>query len=154
MKKAIVLAVGVLAALLLSGCSAVYDTNTDSKKADVLRIAGFTFGLADSGRISNDDSLTKRNIGSYTDNKDIIGIFSEDYYTNTTVLLDNDTVLIERDVIFQGAKGYIVTRNDKSLGSRSTLTVPLGYDGNSVTVTGEADLDCDGVKVYSYSAGL
>jgi len=154
MKKAIVLAVGVLAALLLSGCSAVYDTYTDSEKADVLRIAGFTFGLADSGRISTDGSVTKRSIVNYTDNNDIVGIFNDDYYTNTTVLLDNDTVLVERDVIFQSAKGYLVTRNDKSLGSPSIITVPLGYDGNRVAVTGEVDFGCDGVKVYSYSAGL
>lgn len=154
MKKAIVLAVGVLAALLLSGCSAVYDTYTDSEKADVLKIAGFTFGLADSGRISTDGSVTERNIGSYTDNGKIAAIFSDGYYTNTTVLLDNDTVLIERDVIFQSAKGYVVTRNGKSLDSPTTLTVPLGYDGNRVTVTGEVDFGCDGVKVYSYSAGL
>ncbi|MDO4862952.1 MAG: hypothetical protein Q4A05_02180 [Ruminococcus sp.] len=153
MKRAKLLAVGALAALLLSGCSPAYDTYESSEKADVLRIAGFTFGLADSGRLSADGSVTERNIGKYTDNKRIIAIYNDDWNTNTTVLLDNDTVLIEREVIFQGAKGYVVTRNDKSIDS-PTLTVPLGYDGNRVGVTGEADFGCDGVKVYSYSAGL
>ena len=136
-------------ALLMFGCTVAGE---ESEYDDVLAIADFNFALADSNKLSTRGVISRDNIKDYTSDEDIIAFYSDDYYTNKTLLIDKDTVLIEREPIFQSVKGYVVSRGEKSL-ANTTLEPVFGYATNSTHLDSEIKTDRDDLKLYSYMAG-
>lgn len=70
----------------------------------------------------------------------------QDYYA---LILDDDTVMIHTESLFQSVYGYVVT--DQELNVPQVIDVPtyLYYDGNSILVDSIGE---DGI--YKYSAGV
>ena len=71
----------------------------------------------------------------------------QDYFA---IVLDDNTVMIGTDVLFQSVKGYVVT--DQEFDQYQVLDVPsyLNYDGNTIRL----QIIEDETGIYSYSAGL
>ena len=70
----------------------------------------------------------------------------QDYYA---LILDDDTVMIHTESLFQSVYGYVVT--DQELNVPQVIDVPsnLYYDGDSILVDSIGE---DGI--YKYSAGV
>lgn len=86
-----------------------------------------------------DDSEFRRAINKYEE--------VQDYFA---IVLDDNTVMIQTDVLFQSVKGYVVT--DQEFDQYQVLDVPsyLNYDGDTIRL----QIIEDETGIYSYSAGL
>ena len=62
-------------------------------------------------------------------------------------MIDNNVVIIVTDIVFQGAKGFIVSNEELN----GVLEVPgLGFDADRLNIISKIE----GNNIYSFSAGL
>ena len=95
-------------------------------------------------------------------NEEINGIFDDENYCYYKLTMNDDnTVIIQKDVIFQSVVGYVATKND-ALNTRKTdgienpvMDVPssLGYDSDLIVIA-EYIGEIDEWNLYSYRAGM
>ena len=142
-----IVTVAIFLCVLFSSCRYRID---DEKRVDV---------ISDIAEIVN-DNYTSENIEtplyiSITEIDELTGKNSdlhraiERYYDVQhyhVYLLDNDTVLISTDVVFQQIEGYVIS--DEEL--EGTLTVPgLSFDSDRITITDRIENS----NIYSFRAG-
>lgn len=144
-----------------SGCGEYSKVDVSDKYADVIAITEYTEKQYNSGKLQLGRVIWRKNLDSFEEDEKISEIFSGDYYFYKSDMHDEDTVIIQRDVIFQSVIGYIATKKD-ALDTvpdeiykypRLNISPSLGYDENAVWVESYLG-DFEEWHLYRYNAGL
>lgn len=126
-----------------------YSQNTVNFRSQKLTTIGeYMFDKLHDGEFDTDIHLNKRELLEQIDN-------NPDAYNAVRYLdfddiefLDEHTVLITEEVIFQSVRGYLITDGQKSYPNGFLELPGSGYDGSGIYV----DVGSD--NIYSWSAGL
>ena len=147
--------------LLTTGCTDYADQDSSDRYSDIVQIATYTKNQYDSYKLQSNEIITSDTLKNYEIDSEIAEIFeSEDYFYKST-MVDTNTVLIQKNVIFQSVTGYIATKNEKLNTTKNEhyrnpiLNIPssLGYDGDSVMIEDELGEYAEW-HLYYYHAGL
>lgn len=129
------------------------------KYSDIIELATFTMNQYNAGKLDIGNVIYDINIDEFEADSNISELFSSHEYFYKTIMKDENTVIVQKNVIFQSIIGYVVT-TEKSLdtyeyGRFPCLNIPsaLGYDGDSVSIDGYIG-ECDNLFLYSFVAGL
>ena len=151
-------------ALSISSCSTdPISMHTDSynkeKYFDILELANFAKDRYDVGQLEIGTVIRSNDHEKFELDADIAEIFSNHSYRLT--MRDENTVIIQTDLVFHSAHGYVVT-SEKSLDTyqidgkgdpRLDIPAGMGYDGCKIRIERyEGELDC--LYLYYYNAGL
>ena len=117
---------------VVSGIAEIVNDNYSSENVET----PYWISIDEIDELADKDSYLHKAIEKYDDVKN--------YHI---YLLDNETVLVVTDVIFQQVEGYVVSEEELE----GTLTVPgLGFDSDRVSIferIGDSN-------IYSFTAGL
>ena len=160
----------LLCIFILSGCCAP-DSNSESVSTSdsntgryhsLIKLASYAKSQYDKGTIQSGYVIKKENLDDLEKNEEINSIFDDENYCYYRLTMNDDnTVIIQKDAIFQSVVGYAVTKND-TLSTRKTegienpvMDVPssLGYDSDLIVIAKYIG-DFDAWKLYSYRAGM
>ena len=152
--------------LSISSCSTdPKSTNTESnnteKYSDIIALANLAKNRYDAGQLEIGTVIRSNFPEDYEAYPDIAEIFSSDSRFYKVTMRDENTVIVQTNVIFQSAYGYLVT-SEKSLDTYQPdesrypkLDIPdiMHYDGSFISVEKYIG-ELDGLNLYYYSAGL
>ena len=149
--------------LSISSCGAdPISLHTDSynaeKYSDIIALANFAKDKYDAGQLEIGNVLRSHFPKDFGSDPDITEIISNHSYKLT--MRDENTVIIQTNVVFHMAFGYVVT-SEKSLdtyqpdGRYPRLDIPagMGYDGSNVSIE-RYEGELDGLYLYYFNAGL
>lgn len=159
--KKVIFIVFMSALFLMTGCTDYSEHGSADRYNDIIKIATYTKNQYDSYKLQANAIITSDTLKNYENDSEIAELFATDNCFYKSTMIDTNTVLIQKNVVFQSVTGYIATKsetldttkneNDKN----PVLDIPsfLGYDGNLVTI--EDDLgEYDEWHLYYYIAGL
>ena len=168
--RGLMIITSLLCIFTLSGCyapdsdfesSSTSNYNT-SKYESITKIAAYAKSQYDKGTIQLGYVINKERLDDLEKNDEINGIFDDENYCYYKLTMNDDnTVIIQKDVIFQSVVGYVATKND-ALNTRKTegienpvMDVPssLGYDSDLIVIA-EYIGEIDEWNLYSYRAGM
>lgn len=138
-----------------------YNDYNDDKYSDIIALANYTKDKYDAGQLEVGTVIRSNFPKDYEAYPDIAEIFSSNSRFYKVTMRDENTVIVQTNVIFQSAHGYLVT-SEKSLdtylpdGSRyPKLDIPdvMHYDGSFISIEKYIG-ELDGLNLYYYSAGL
>lgn len=147
--------------MMLTACTGSHDNNLSDQYDDIMRIAIYTKNQYDSHTLQLEKKITRDNLDSFEKDENVSEILSDDEYYYMSAMMDEDTVIIHQNSIFQSATGYVATTKESldtldEDGYRDPLlNVPacLGYDNDRITI--EKYLGAfEDWHLYRYSAGL
>ena len=164
LRKLFITVMALCLTLIISSCSTdPISLHTDSynaeKYSDIMALRNFAKDKYDAGQLEIGTVIRSNSPKDYESDPDIAEIFSNHSYKLT--MSDENTVIIQTDVVFHSAHGYLVT-SEKSLdtyqpdGSRfPKLDIPdvMHYDGSSIYIERYIG-ELDGLHLYYYNAGL
>ena len=151
--------------LSITSCSAdPISMHTDSynkeKYSDILELANFAKDRYDVGQFEIGTVIRSNDLEKFELDADIAKIFSNHSYKLT--MRDENTVIIQTDLVFHSAHGYVVT-SEKSLDTyqkidgkgdpRLDIPAGMGYDGCEIRIV-RYEGELDGLYLYYYDAGL
>lgn len=151
--------------LSISSCSAdPISLHTDSynteKYSDIIALANYAKDKYDAGQLEVGNILRSSDPKDFGSDPDISEIISNHSYKLT--VRDENTVIIQTDVVFHMAFGYVVTSEksldtyQSSIGKRyPRLDIPagMGYDDSNVSIE-RYEGELDGLYLYYFNAGL
>ncbi len=159
----------VSALTVLAGCNNITDVsevngtlNEDTGKySDVIEIAEFTKRQYDTYNFQTEMLITADNIETFEESSNITDVFSSDTHYYKSAIQDGDTVVIQENIVFQSAKGYIATKkNSLETYSKDNYKEPVfdvatafGYDADTVSVIKKLG-EYDDWNLYYFVAGL
>lgn len=119
----------------IAGCS--NSNNYD----DITTISTYTKKQYDSGKLTLNTIIKNDSIDNYENDKTVSELFSNTYFSYKSVMHDEETVIIQKNVIFQSVTGYVTTKKnlDTILEERfrypiMNVTESLGYDNDIIMV--------------------
>lgn len=142
--------------------SSDYSKNSDiSQYNDITSISTYIKEQFDAGALQIETMVTNDNINDFEENERISEIFSNDQYFYKALMIDDNTTIVQKNVIFQSATGYIATKNEMldtvedERYKNPILNIPssFGYDGNILSVDDYLG-EFEEWHLYIYSAGL
>lgn len=172
MKHRLIFLILLLCIFVLCGCYAS-DTSYESSLSpnsnigrydSIIKMASFAKSQNDKGSLQLGYVIKKDNLEDLVREKDeeIISIFDDENYCYYKLSMkDDNTVIIQKAVIFQSVVGYVATKNDtlntrKAEGFEDPVTdapSQLGYDSDLIVIDGYIG-EFDGWNLYSYGAGM
>lgn len=151
--------------LIISSCgtdpiSMHTESNNTEKYSDIIALANFAKDKYNVGQLEIGTVISSSFPEDYEAYPDIAEIFSSDSRFYKVTMRDENTVIVQTNVIFQSAHGYLVT-SEKSLdtyqpdGRYPKLDIPdvMHYDGSLIYIERYIG-ELDGLYLYYYSAGL
>ena len=126
-----------------------YSQNTVNFRSQKLTTIGeYMFDRLHDGDFDTDIHLNKRELLEQIDNNP--DAYNAVRYSDFEDIefLDEHTVMITEEVIFQSVRGYLITDGQKSYPNGFLELPGSGYDGSGIYVDGGSD------NIYSWSAGL
>ncbi len=147
MKKIFLYILLILSTTILIGCTATENSSENKSYSDIIKITEFTYNS------ETEKIITADNIREFNTDSDIIDIFKSDTYYYKSTMQNENTVVIQENVIFQSAKGYIATKDDKFNSPTLDVSTAFGYDGNIVTILKYLG-EYNDWHLYSFDAGL
>ena len=143
----------IIPVLCLSLCSCMRTGLSDDEKCRVVcEIAEICLEQYSDGNLEKETDIRMDQIQSWTDpDSKIRDALKKDknvkyYYA---VVLDEGTVMVGTDSLFQSASGYLITNRPVESGSQVKVHDRSGFDGNQISVGSKVK-----EGVYKYSAGL
>lgn len=140
-----------------------YDSESSTKNRyyDITNISTYVKDQFNAGSLQLETMVTKYNINDFEKNEIISEIFSNDNFFYKALMIDENTVIVQKNVIFQSVTGYVATKNETldtiedERYKNPILNIPssLGYDGNNLSVDKYLG-EFDEWHLYKYTAGL
>ena len=168
-KYRLIILIPLLSIFMLCGCyapdpsfesSSTSNSNT-SRYDSITKMASYAKSQYDKGTIQLGYVIKKENLNELEKNEEINDIFADENYCYYKLTMNDDnTVIIQKAVIFQSVVGYVATKND-ALSTRKVegiedpvMDAPsLGYDGGLIVIDGYIG-EFDEWYLYSYTAGM
>ena len=128
---------------------------------DITSISTYVKNQFNAGSLQLETMVTYDNIDDFEINEIFSEIFSNDQYFYKALMSDENTIIVQKNVLFQSATGYVATKSesldiieDKRY-KEPILNIPpsFGYDGNILSVLDYLG-EFDEWHLYSYTAGL
>ena len=153
--------------LIISSCggtdpiSTHTESNNTEKYSDIIALANLAKNKYDAGQLEIGTVIRSNFPEDCEAYPDIAEIFSSTSRFYKVTMRDENTVIVQTNVVFQMAFGYVVT-SEKSLdtylpdGSRyPKLDIPdvMHYDGDCISIEKYIE-ELDGLHLYYYNAGL
>lgn len=139
--------------LCMSLCSCIRTGLSDDEECSVVcEIAEVCLEQYSNGNLEKETNIRMDQIQSWSDPDSVIhkAVKKDEnvkyYYA---VVLDEETVLVGTDSLFQSASGYLITNRTLEVGSQVKVHDSSGFDGNLISIGSKVK---DGV--YKFSAGL
>ena len=145
-----------------SGVASSSTSNSKTSKYDpITKMASYAKSQYDKGTIQSGYVIKTENLGDLEKNEEINAIFADENYRYYKLTMNDDnTVILQKAVIFQSVVGYVASKNE-ALSTRTVegfedpvMDVPsLGYDGDLIVLDGYIG-EFDEWHLYAYSAGM
>lgn len=156
----------LIIASIFCGCSIsssdyYSNSNSDQNRYDsILNIASFTKDQYDKGILKLEYVVKKENLSNFDNYEDIAEFFEDQNYFYKSTMSDENTIIVQKNVVFQSVKGYVVTKNEKlntlkkEGHSDPIMYVPstLGYDGDCIDCSYVGKFD--DWYIYSFIGGM
>lgn len=143
----------IIPILCMSLCSCIRKGLSDDEKCSVVcEIAEVCIEQYSNGNLEKETDIRMDQIQSWTDPDSVIREAvkkDKDAKYYYAVVLDEGTVLVGTDSLFQSASGYLITNRQLEAGSTVKVHDRSGFDGNLIYIDAKVK---DGV--YKFSAGL
>ena len=129
----------------------ILSTSCSDNMPTISKLADFTFKQYTDGKIEIGKVIYNANISDYSSDKsDIYDIYMSDINFYKTVMIDENTVLIQKTVYFHSVSGYIVTYDNSELPTELTVPPALEYDADKIHISKRNGYD----NIYIYDAGM
>lgn len=122
----------------------------DFRSRKLTTIGGYMLDKPHEGDFDTNTSFRKKELSEYIDRNKDSDVYNAVLFSDFDDIgfLDEHTIMITEEVIFQSVRGYLVTDGQKSYPNGFIKIPGSGYDGGGIDVHGGAD------NIYSWSAGL
>ena len=123
--------------------------------SDVAAIADFTSAQFDCGRLKTGDVIYRDSFDDYDADDRVSDVFNDDFYFYKSSMYAEDTVIVQKNVFFQSAIGYVATKKEElaAFDKMHSVSRCFGYDGDIVSID-DYQGEYNGWHIYSYDAGL
>ena len=153
MKRFLLPLVCLVLSLVVSGCSFGERNNaSDRKKVQfVTELAEICLEHYESGDCELNQIIKPYQIQRWCDPEDYLYNYIEDNSDSfiMAVIMDEDTVVVNTDCIFQGVYGYLITTQDVDVDQYFMVSPVLHFDGDSIRITSRINNE-----LYYWAAGI